>query len=108
MLLVVQFHAAVPSRVGSIVLVLPCPQARPRRQNYAAICKAPEADLGYLLLLQVENGIKIFAPEGRASGLMRGNQARRLVLPLIFFSNGSNDIINCQEGVHHFRVKVLA
>jgi hypothetical protein len=86
MLPVVHIHAAVPSRVGSIVLVLPCPQARPRRQNYAAICKAPEA---------------------RAGDLRRAFPPRRSGLFLIFVSNGRNDIVNGQEGVHHFRIEKL-
>jgi hypothetical protein len=55
----------------------------------------------------VENGIKVLAPEGRASRLMRGSQARSRALFLIFFSNGRDDIVNFQEGVHHFRIEKL-
>ena len=71
------------------------------------LCLGAEAAGNYLCPHPVETGIKNFAPEGKTSRLKRGDQRRRRAFFLIFVSNGRNDIVNGQEGVHHFRVEKL-
>lgn len=73
-------------------------------------CRRPggaEAAGRYLSLPRIETGIKNFAPEEKTGRLRSGDQRRGRTPFLIFVSNGRNDIVNGQEGVHHLRIEPL-
>ena len=109
MLQAVQFHAAVPVEF-QVTLTRPLKKSLkggPRRQKCRNL-RVSARGYGYLSLLPRGKPDQDSCAGGRASGLMRGQPARRQALFLISFSNGRNDIVNCQEGVHHFRIKVFA
>jgi hypothetical protein len=93
-------------QIDPIYPVMPPGEARKPKLCFTG--RAAEAGFSYLFPPQVGNGIEDFGSEGGAGRLTKGKQAQRRALFLIFFSNGPNDIINCQEGVHHLRIKVLA
>ena len=108
MLPVVHFPAAVPVEFQGN---LSYPAGLPGEAMQPKLCRHPwgaDAASNYLGPHQVETGIKNFPPEGKTGRLKRGAQRRGRALFLIFVSNGRNDIVNGQEGVHYFRVKVLA